>query len=45
MIELIVDGSNTMTLNDNGTIDVKDKSKISDVVNCDNVPPFVNIEG
>lgn len=45
MIELVVDGSNAMTLNDNGTIDVKDKEKLGDVVNYDNLPGFVNIEG
>lgn len=45
MIELVVDGSNAMTLNDNGTIDVKDKEKLGDVVNYDNLPVFVNIEG
>lgn len=44
MIELVVDGNDTMTLNDNGTILVKNKNSLGDVVDTDNLPSFVSIE-
>lgn len=44
MIELIVDGSKAMTLNDDGTIEiVKDNEALAEIVNSDNMPSFVNI--
>lgn len=44
MIELIVDGSKAITLNDDGTIDIiKDKEALASIVGDDNVPSFVNI--
>jgi hypothetical protein len=46
MIELVVDNNSVVVLNDDGTIDVKDKSFLGDVVSNDKeLPNFVNIEG
>lgn len=47
MIELEVDGSTFMTLNDDNSIKVNDKKKLGldeDAVKSDNIPSFVTIE-
>lgn len=46
MIELVIDGHDSITLNDDGTIDVikdNENSDLTDSINLDNVPSFVNI--
>lgn len=46
MIELMIDGNNSVTLNDDGTIDIikdHEHEDTTDFVNSDNLPSFVNI--